>query len=314
MLNRRQLRVKVMQTLYAMHLSGSDNLNSQKKFLNKSMEDMEILYYLLIDLLYQLHVLHEDQYQKTLKKHIPVESDKFISKKFLNNAVLNLVRNSEVLAEKTTSLKSNFWKSHEEYVRLIYDKVIASDCYLQYIQSTETDFNKDKEFIATLYSEVIAPDEKLYEFLEDNNLTWIDDLPLVNTFLLRQIKSLTPAKPDNKLIIKLFKDEDDRKFAMELLEKVALNAVDFDKEIEGHTPNWDKDRIAEVDTVLIRMALCEFLKFPSVPTRVTINEYIEIAKEYATPKSSIFLNGLLDTLEKKYQKENRIQKVGRGLL
>lgn len=314
MLNRRQIRVKVLQTLYAMLMAGSDDLTVHRKFLNKSMADMEVLYYLLLDLLAKLHKLHEDMIEKQRNKFIPAEKDFVISEKLLHNHLLKSISQSEVIEEKKKGFKYDFWKTHEEYIRIIYDSVLASKQYSEYIQKTNTDFKTDKEFIASLYAEVIAPNDKLYEFIEDQNLTWLDDLPLVNTFLVRALRFSTREQTDKSLLIQWVKDEEDLKFGCDLLDKTFLNGPYLDKEIDGQTPNWDMERIAEVDIILIRMALCEFLKFPSIPTRVTINEYIEIAKEYATPKSSIFINGLLDRLEKRFKQENRIQKTGRGLL
>ena len=314
MLNRRQLRIKVMQTLYAMSASGSQNINIQEKFLFKSMNDMEVLYYLLIDLFNQLHKQHQDLQEKSSKKHLASKEKLKPNQKFSNNKLVRLITDSLLLAEKMENLKSNFWKSHEEYIRLIYDKMVESQIYKAYAADNYSNFKNDRDFIVKLYSEVIAPDEKLYEFLEDSSLTWLDDLPLVNTFLLKTFRQLRAEDTSKELMIQLFKDTDDRDFAIELFRKTIQHAEKFDKIIEGQTPNWDKDRIADVDAILIRMAICEFQIFPSIPTRVTINEYIEIAKEYATPKSSIFINGVLDNLEKQMNEKGLINKTGRGLL
>ncbi len=314
MLNRRQLRIKVMQTIYAMSASGSQNIDLQEKFLVKSMGDMEVLYYLLLDLFNQLHKQHQDLQEKSSKKHLASKEELQPNQKFSNNKVVKLITDSLLLSEKMQSLKSNFWKNHEEYIRLIYDKMIESQIYQDYVADSTFNFRNDRDFIVKLYSEVIAPDERLYEFLEDSSLTWLDDLPLVNTFLLKTFRQLKADDTSKELIIKLFKDIEDRDFAIGLFRETMLNAGQFDKIIEGQTPNWDKDRIADVDAILIRMAICEFQKFSSIPTRVTINEYIEIAKEYATPKSSIFINGVLDNLEKQMNEKGLINKIGRGLL
>jgi N utilization substance protein B len=165
-----------------------------------------------------------------------------------------------------------------------------------------------------LFRDVIAPNEKIYEYFEDDQLTWVDDLPLVNTFLLKRLKKLKPDHGDNFFLPKLVKDDDDLDFAKKLLVKTLLNDAFLVSEIEGKTPNWDKDRIADIDAILLKMAICEFLNFPSIPERVTINEYLEIAKEYSTPKSSIFINGILDKLVKEYKTEGKLNKTGRGLL
>jgi transcription antitermination protein NusB len=173
--------------------------------------------------------------------------------------------------------------------------------------------NEDKNFIADLFSEVIAPNDKLYDYLEDYKLTWLDDLPTINTLVLKQIKQLK-SENDTFLVTKLYKDLDDKDYVKNLFRKTVLNEVELSKEYIDKTPNWDTERIAEIDTIILKMAICELLKFPSIPVKVTINEYLEIAKEYSTPKSSIFINGILDNIVKDYQKNNRLTKAGRGLL
>jgi N utilization substance protein B len=159
---------------------------------------------------------------------------------------------------------------------------------------------------------LIAPNEKLYDYLEDNKLTWVDDIPVVNTQILKELKQI--SEKSEFRASKLYKDQEDKEFVTLLFNKTVLNEVALAKEYIDKTPNWDADRIAEIDTIILKMAICEFLKFPSIPVKVTINEYLEIAKEYSTPKSSIFINGILDNLVKEFQNENKIQKSGRGLI
>jgi N utilization substance protein B len=162
--------------------------------------------------------------------------------------------------------------------------------------------------------DVIVPNEKLYEYLEDNKLTWVDDIPLVNTEIIKQLKAIKQVEEGNFRVPKLFKDNEDRDFVKDLFRKTVLNERELAKEYDDKTPNWDSDRIAEIDTIILKMAICEFLKFPSIPVKVTLNEYLELAKEYSTPKSSIFINGILDNLVKELQTSNRIIKAGRGLM
>jgi N utilization substance protein B len=174
-------------------------------------------------------------------------------------------------------------------------------------------FDDEKYFIADLFTEVIAPSDKLYEYLEDYKLTWVDDLPGINTLILKQLKQLR-SEDDTLLLPKVYKDSDDKEFVKTLFRKTVLNEVELSKEYIDKTPNWDVERIAEIDTIILKMAICELLKFPSIPAKVTINEYLEIAKEYSTPKSSIFINGILDNLVKEFEKNDRLVKTGRGLL
>src|SRR5690606_16683517 len=164
-------------------------------------------------------------------------------------------------------------------------------------------------------SDVCSSDlEKLYEYIEDKNLTWLDDLPTINTTILKLLRKAKPSNPDNHFIPKLYKDSEDKQFAIDLFRKTLLNRTSLNKEIELKTQNWDSDRIATVDFVLLQMAICELKNFPSIPVKVTINEYLEIAKEYSTPKSSVFINGILDKLVKEYEEAGNLNKIGRGLV
>jgi N utilization substance protein B len=173
-------------------------------------------------------------------------------------------------------------------------------------------FAEDKQFVLDIFTDIIAPNDKLYDYLEDYRLTWVDDIPLVNTQILKQLKAMEPA--EDFRVQKLFKDTEDKEFVSTLFRKTVLNEVELAKEYIDKTPNWDTERIAEVDTIILKMAICEFLKFPSIPVKVTINEYLEIAKEYSTPKSSIFINGILDNLVKELQASGKLLKTGRGLM
>jgi transcription antitermination protein NusB len=195
----------------------------------------------------------------------------------------------------------------------LIESIKASALYERYMSNATSSFEDDRNFLADLYTEVIAPSEKLYDYLEDHKLTWLDDLPGINTLILKQIKQLKSER-DVVVIPEVYKDEDDKEFVKNLFRKTVLNEVELSKEYIDKTPNWDVERIAELDTIILKMAICELLKFPSIPTKVTINEYLEIAKEYSTPKSSIFINGILDNLVKEFEKDKRLTKSGRGLL
>ena len=165
----------------------------------------------------------------------------------------------------------------------------------------------------SLYKQVIAPNEKLYEYLEDRRLTWLDDYPIVNTVLVKVLAKVNENNIASTLIPELYKNSEDRDYALELLRKVLLNDEKLMSEIDGKTPNWDKDRIAELDMIILKMGIAEFLYFPSIPVRASINEYLEISKEYSTPKSSLFINGILDKIVKEFTDNGKLNKIGRGL-
>jgi N utilization substance protein B len=314
MLNRRHIRVKVMQSIYAMHQNDSDNMEREEKFLFQSIENIRDLYLIMVSALVELRNSEEDFIVKSTKKHLATAEERNPNKKFVNNLVLNLLNESNALGIALEDRKINNWKNNDDYVLILLEAVKSSEVYAKYMETRDNNFNEDREFVANLFTEVIAPNEKLYEYLEDHKLTWVDDIPLVNTLLSKQLHQLTPEGRDAFFVPKLYKDADDKDFVRELFRKTVLNEVELAKEFIDKTPNWDTERIAEVDSIILKMAICEFLKFPSIPVKVTINEYLEIAKEYSTPKSSIFINGILDNLVKEYQTDKKLVKTGRGLM
>ena len=201
-----------------------------------------------------------------------------------------------------------------DYVELIFKEIIESDLYDEYMKSDTSNYNEDKNFVLNVFKNIIAPNEKLYDYLEDNKLTWLDDLPVINTGIVKLLKKVKPNSDESYFLPELYKDEEDKQFAIDLLNKTILNQTKYNQEIADKTINWDSDRLAMLDSVLLKMAVCELQHFPSIPTKVTMNEYLEIAKEYSTPKSSVFINGILDKIVKEYIKNGKLNKIGRGLM
>ncbi|MEO0570896.1 MAG: transcription antitermination factor NusB [Bacteroidota bacterium] len=315
MLTRRHIRVKVMQCIYALTQSDDDSLEKQQKFLNVSIANVYTLYLLLLGLLMEIHQLAKKHLDHSQKKYLSEDDMKFPDNaRLVNNQLLQRLVENGALKQETSKRKLNNWYLNEEYVKILHNEMLDSEVYLAYMGAEKTDFEKDKNFVIDLYREVIAPNEKIYEYFEDDKLTWVDDIPIVNTFLVKRLKKANPDSGERFFLPRLLKDEQDMTFAKDLLVKTLLNNAEWEKEIQAKTPNWDKDRIAEIDHILLKMAICEFVHFSSIPEKVTINEYLEIAKEYSTPKSSIFINGILDKLVKEYKSTGKMQKVGRGLL
>ncbi|WP_291866932.1 transcription antitermination factor NusB [Maribacter sp.] len=315
MLTRRHIRVKVMQCIYALIQSKDDSLEKQKKFLDVSIEDMYSLYLLLLSLWIEIHQMAENQLNLSSKKYLANASDNLpFKERFVANKVLQQLVNNSQLKEELELRKLNNWYLNEEYVKLIYKDILESDMYLKYMHTSENSYEKDKELILGLFKEIIAPNDKIYDYFEDDKLTWVDDIPIVNTYLLKHFKKVKENSNESFFLPNLVKDDEDMQYAQKLLTKTLLTNDVLEKEIEGKTPNWDKDRIAGIDSILLKMAICELLNFPSIPEKVTINEYLEIAKEYSTPKSSIFINGILDKLTKEYKETGKLNKMGRGLL
>ncbi|MBL20147.1 MAG: transcription antitermination factor NusB [Flavobacteriaceae bacterium] len=309
MITRRHLRTKVMQALYAQQLDPTDNLKTGESWILKSSQDFYLLYITLLDLFRELHACGYALYDKNTKKHLQEDENETNPKFFSNKALLALCNNA-VLAAQVKKHKLKYWKNHDEYVRLVWDEITASTIYDEYLKTETTSLAQDQDFLVQLFSKVIAPFNRLDEFMEEVNISWVDDAPLANTTVRNSLKRVAEI---DAIITVLYKDDEDRKFSLELFRKVVLNKSELIEEIKGRTPNWDPDRIAELDFTLLLMALAELFYFPSIPVNVTINEYLEISKEYATPKSSMFINGVLDNVVKDMTKKKRIRKNVRGM-
>jgi len=314
MLTRRHIRVKVMQCIYALIHSKDDSLEKQEVFLKDSIENMYTLYLLMLSLMAEIHSFASNQVALSTKKYLENASDSYPNKeKFLNNKMLLQIAENKSLKEVLKQRKLKNWYLNEEYVKLIYKEIAESKAYSNYMQTPTSNYEEDRQLIKLLFEEVIAPNEKIYDYFEDDKLTWVDDIPIVNTFIVKQLKRVKENESETFFLPKLHKD-DDLQYASELLTKTLLHNAEWEREIAGKTPNWDKDRIADIDSILLKMAICELLNFSSIPEKVAINEFLEIAKEYSTPKSSIFINGILDKLVKEYKAEGKLNKTGRGLL
>jgi N utilization substance protein B len=310
MLNRRHIRTKVMQSIFEMQHTKSQDLNIAYKKLNDSasnMYDLYLLQYQMFTVILQKARKLNNTSQDSFLKENKVEN----IHRLVNNVCLNHIASSQELALLIEERNLTNWELDDEYASLFLKQILASDFYNDYLK-VDSSFEKDKELVLVIFKKIIAPNEKLYSYYEDTCISWVDDLPLVNTMILKELKK-TKVSQQMKLT-KLYKDEDDKVFGKQLLNKVVLNNDELSEYINVKTPKWDADRIASMDAILMKMAICEFLKFPSIPVKVSINEYLEIAKEYSTNKSSTFINGILDSLVKDFKNEEKLQKIGRGLM
>nr|WP_315170309.1 transcription antitermination factor NusB [uncultured Flavobacterium sp.] len=303
-----------MQSIYAMHQNGSDNLEKEEKFLFYSIDNILDLYLTMVSSLLEICKKEQVFLHLSSQKHLATPQERKPNEKFIKNAVFQILAENNSLSIAMENRKINNWSLNDDYIIILLNAIKESKLYAKYMSNAVNTFEEDKEFIAAVFEEIIVPNEKLYEYLEDDKLTWIDDIPMVNTQILKQLKALKPLEEDNFRVPKLYKDTEDKEYVRDLFRKTTLNEKELAKAYDDKTPNWDSDRIAEIDTIILKMAICEFLKFPSIPVKVTLNEYLEIAKEYSTPKSSIFINGILDNLVKELTESKKLVKVGRGLM
>jgi N utilization substance protein B len=310
MLNRRHLRIRVLQFVYSWKKSNlTDIVVLEKQFL-KSLNKVEELYLFLLLYILEVRDFAENYSEDSKKKQLPTDNDLNPNTKFINNLFLTKLRDESVLIGKAGHSKLSF-ADENNMIKSIYFKMVESEVYISYMNEEIVDFETDKKFIVKLFSKVLIEMEVFQDFLSEQDIFWDDDFPFICSMVIKTIKDSTTDKIE---LFELFKDTDEKDFAVNLLRQSIIHSEEFAELISSKTKNWDLDRVAQMDLILMQMALSELLKMPSVPVKVTINEYIELAKYYSTPNSKNFVNGILDSLLIELKREGAIKKMGRGLI
>lgn len=312
MLNRRQLRLKVMEVVYAYEKSIEKNIDFQLNYFLNSNKKFYHLYITILSIFRSIYVHSIQCNDQNSKKFLKDETNLFYLK-FSKNTFLKKLSFDKVLENKIVEFKIDIFEKHPEYLISLWKKIEESKLFSDYINNKNHSFEKDKFFTVNLFKKIIALDDKLYEFFEDTEISWINDLPLVNSLVLNTFKKIQKRSRKSPLLIKLYKNDEDAEFGVKLIKDIIFNNDMLMVEIDKATSNWDNERIAQIDLILLKMCLTEFLFFNSIPVKVSINEYLELAKEYSSPKSNIFINGIMDTISKQLIKNGRIKKNKRGL-
>jgi len=312
MLTRRHLRIKVMQSLYSFLQNREGNLAQEVDFFKKSYLNTFSLYLALLTFLKSIYEHAIDQ--KDLQKDLRTNANPFYPGPLVENKILQFIAQHPILINYIKKRKIKFWELDFDYIKINFKSLMYSEKFKTYALKETPSLEEDRDIIAFFFKEIIAPSDGFYDYIEDKELTWIDDLPVVNTFLLKILHKIDPRDSNSLYFPKMNVRREDPQFAIGLLERVVVNNDTLQQEMVGRTPNWDSDRIALLDAIMIKMAIAELLYFPSIPPKVTMNEYIEISKDYSTPKSNIFINGILDKTIKDFEESGRLNKSGRGLI
>ncbi len=301
-----------MQSLYSFFKTEKKEIYTDLFFLEQSIKNTFSLYILLLSYLKALYD-HSIKIKGDVKKvKTLVISDKF--KFIIENDILRFISEHNFLNRFISRIKNSNWEVNFDYVNSNYEKLLTSTFFKSYIDNKKPNLKEQRLFVSNFYKEIILTSENFFDYIEDSQITWIDDYPVANTFLLKVISKIDPKKPESLPFPNLSKNSEDFKFGTKLFKKVISSNIELNKELEGRTPNWDSKRIAMIDLILIKMATVELIYFPEIPEKVTINEYVEISKDYSTPKSKFFINGILDKMVKDFQYSNRLLKEGKGLL
>ena len=302
-----------MQYLYAAEISDFEDTKEHYKNLTRSIHSIHNLY------LFQISFLIEILSKATNKYNISKESisgnisNIYTNKRFSENIFLNDLASNLKIDELIKSKDFINWEVDFNYVNIIYDKIIKSDLYDSYISNETKSFQIDIQFVHDIFKEIIVTDEKFQIFLEEKNIFWMDDFPLTNTLLLKFFKNSTKDNYEKLFHFKLFTIVSDKKFSDDLANYSLRNFESNNKIISEYITNWDIERLAKIDLVIINLAITELKIFKEIPIKVSLNEYIEISKDYSTEKSSFFINGILDKIVKDLISNNSLIKVGRGL-
>jgi N utilization substance protein B len=313
MLNRRQLRIKVIQAAYAFLQGETDNLDVAEKNLFYSLEKVQDLLVYQFLLLEEILKFAKREREESKNKYFPDEIDKMTTTHFTENPVMNLIATSNNI-HKLALRKKISWQNNLDFAENIFKKIKVSEFYREYILNEENNFKINKDFVEQIFIRFVINDEVLENHYEEQSIFWSDDIEFVNTTLVKLIAGLKESDVDIR-IPSVFKDEDDdRLFVKSLFRKVALKHERWEEYIKKYTNNWEIERIALMDMLLMKTALTELTEFETIPVKVTMNEYIEISKMFSTPKSSQFINGILDKILNQLISENKIKKSGRGLM
>ena len=307
MINRVLIRLKIVQIVYAFYQNGGKNLDTAEKELFFSLSKAYDMYNYLLLLMVEITKQAERKQSAAKSKLLPTAEELYPNTKFVDNRfIAQLEVNKQLLEFSETQKKT--WENESEFVKSLCETIMDSDIYKEYMASETSSYEEDRELWRKLYKRIIFNNEELDQVLEDQSLYWNDDKEIVDTFVLKTIKRFEEENGAKQDLLPEFKDEEDQDFARRLFRRTILNADYYRHLISENTRNWDLDRVALMDIIIMQIALAEILSFPNIPVSVTLNEYVEIAKLYSTPKSGSFINGTLDGIVNALKKENKLTK------
>ena len=307
MIYRVLIRLKIVQIVYAYYQNGGKNLDTAEKELFFSLSKAYDMYNYLLLLMVEITKQAERKQSAAKNKLLPTEEELHPNTKFVDNRfIAQLEVNKQLLEFSETQKKT--WENESEFVKRLCEVIMNSDIYKEYMECETSSYEEDRELWRKIYKRIIFNNYELDQVLEDQSLYWNDDKEIVDTFVLKTIKRFEEENGADQPLLPEFKDDEDQDFARRLFRRSILNAEYYRHLINENTRNWDLDRVALMDIIIMQIALAEILSFPNIPISVTFNEYVEIAKLYSTPKSGSFINGTLDGIVKALKEENKLTK------
>lgn len=312
MLSRRLLRIKVLKALYAHLKSESSNMITSEKTLMSSIDKAYDLYVQMLTLIVELARYAQQRQELALRKKLPTHEDLNPNRRFIDNAVVRLIENSDSVNDFAAKRKLS-WSQAPELVKTLYTTLSEREYFKAYMNAPEVTFRDELKLVQRFYTEELEECEMLEEVLEEQSIMWNDDLGFALLLVLRTLSNVRQSTKEIRLLPE-FKSDDDPAFARTLFEKALIGYEENLRTVESFTRNWDSDRIAFMDNLIMATAIAELVTFPSIPVKVTLDEYIEISKYYSTPGSGMFINGVLDKVVEQFSADGRIRKSGLGLI
>mgnify|MGYP002854426194 CR=1 FL=1 len=306
MINRELIRIKVVQLVYAYYQNSNRSLDFVEKELLFSLSKSYELYAYLLQLI--IAITNEERHRfevitaRSLREGTEPPSDRFVNNRFAVQLEEN-IQLAQMIGARNLS-----WQDDVEYIRSLCDRIEQTPDYQAYMALETTDYDTDRELWRKLYKMVLQNNESLESLLEEKSIYWNDDKDIVDTFVIKTIKRFDPGNGSDQPLLPEFKDEDDRKFAVKLFREAVVGAETYQQYMAEASRNWDLSRLAYMDLVIMQIALAEMLTFPNIPVSVTINEYVDLAKVYSTPKSGSYINGMLDSIARHLAKEGILLK------
>ncbi len=308
MINRVLLRIKIIQILYSFYKGDGKSIPAAEKELFFSIERTYDLYYHLLLLSVEITQYAASRIDNKRNKLRPTEEDLNPNTRFIDNKFVQQLSQNVQFNEYLTKQKLS-WVNHPDIIKELYEELIKSEFFIEYMTGEKSSYDADKDIWRKIYKKIILQNEELDSSIEDQSIYWVDDIEIVLSFVIKTIKRFNEGNAENQELLPMFRDEEDADFARKLLRSVLTNGEKYRTLIDENTKNWEIDRIAYMDILIMQVALAELMDFPTIPINVTLNEYIEIAKNYSTERSGTFINGVLDNIVGILKKENKLIKV-----
>lgn len=307
MINRILIRIKVLQIVYSFYQNGNNDLKVAENELLFSLRKSYDLYHYFLLLIVEVTNLQKRISENRKNKFVPTDAEMNPNTRLANNRFAAQVEQNDAL-QKYVAEQGISWSNDEEFIKRVLDLILSSDIYNAYLDNSTDSYDTDKEFWRAIFKKVICGNEDIEEHLEDKSIYWNDDIEIVETFTLKTIKKFEEKAGQKQALLPMFKDLEDQSFAIKLFRQTLLKGAEFRERINKHMKNWETERIANMDLIIMQVALAEIMTFPSIPVNVTLNEYIDTAKYYSTPKSGTFINGILDSVISELKKEKLLLK------